>query len=871
MLALVVRAESSPGAANGSQEALLARLSLVLAEERLVTLLGPVGIGKTHAARRWFRALRALGRATAWIDGGPSDEALGRLGALGPEVEVVFLDGCDAWTSQAAMAVRECLQRLPAARIVVTSRERLGLRDERVVQIPPLDAADAHDLFVAVARRVNDRWTPSAAEREAIHALVAAVDGVPVGIEMLARQTDLRGPEVLSARLRDERSVYALLTKPGDAEGPEDALLGAWRALPEEEVRALAACSAFRGGFEVEAFTAVVDADEAGSARLLRALAGRSWLRSLDGRRFAPLRIVRELGAEELDRLGLASATLERHARFYADQASLLASLAHAGVEHAVAWLRAERENLLEVGRRGHAPAPAVPMELARRALVALEPVCVATGDAALSALVERAVARLDASSEAPIDLPDDVRWLRGRIRLAHGDFRGAEDDFTTCTRAGTERACARATADLAIVHVRRGQLHEAELALTNAQVALERQGDTALAIVVAGNLGNLQLELGRVEEARATLDGVCARARKAGFRRVEALAANGLGLATAALGMQSEAREALERAVCLLELLEDPRNLAGAVGNLGLLLAEIGVDADARRVLARASTLAAEVGATEMQARAEGFGACVAWSRGELEEARAGLAAAVDRLAADGGAVRVHFDAALVVVDSMLSGPAVSRARLAALRALVFERPLTLALVALHSASFEVVDALDAAWRGDLAPAAAALAALERSLAEQLPTLARSMEGRTITRIVKQRVRAAVNIGPAGAEGRPSEASLVVAESEVRAAGIAYDLHRRPSARAILVRLLRERVARPGVPLPIGELVAVGWPGERILATAATNRVRVAASGLRSNGLEALLVFDRGGYLLDPRIAIGIEPGLVPMIVTPP
>lgn len=861
---------------SGTRSALHARLREAVDEDRVLTIHGAHGLGKTHAARALCSALRDAGREVMWLEGAAEAAAMRALATLGERTPVVFLDGCDGWIDRAAEAVRGALASGTRARFVVTASERLGLREERIVEVPPLDAHEGRALFLEISRRVRGDAPADARELAAIDSLVAALEGAPLAIELMARQTDLHAPETL---LRAEPAPGALF-RSELRDPPAAALLAGLerlaRVAPEERA-ALAACAAFAGGFEIDAFGAVAGLADDDAARALRALSGRSWLRPIDGRRFALSRLVRAaLLRDPADLDALASATT-RHATHYAALAASLAPAAQAGEERALAWLRAERENLLEVARRGLAAPPRAPRALGHRALVALEPVCAPgrSPDGALedppggfSELIELALARAPAATEGSVELEEDVRWLHGRLRLARGDAAGAERDFVECLRVGAPRARARASADLAVARVRLGHVHDAEQAFEEARAALEELGEHALATMAAASLGNVQLELGRAEEARRTLDGVSKRARRAGLQRVEALAANGHGLAAAALGMHSEARASLERAVALLERLDDPRNLAGAVGNLGLLLAEIGADAEARGVLARAAALAEAVGAAEMVARAEGFAACVAWSRGSVPEARAGLRAAVARLEPLGTAVRVHFDAALAVVDAIALGPEQSRGRLEALRALALERPLTRALVALHAAAFDVIDALDQAWRGDARPAVAAHAAFERQLGELLETLSHSMEGRTLVRIARQELRAPIVVGPAGAEGRPRAPDYLLSADAIEVDGCAHDLSRRPSARAILHRLVRERVERPGTPLPVSALVEAGWPGERMLASAAANRVRVAVSGLRANGLDRVIAFARGGYLLDPALAVGLAPALTPDLV---
>jgi DNA-binding SARP family transcriptional activator len=78
-------------------------------------------------------------------------------------------------------------------------------------------------------------------------------------------------------------------------------------------------------------------------------------------------------------------------------------------------------------------------------------------------------------------------------------------------------------------------------------------------------------------------------------------------------------------------------------------------------------------------------------------------------------------------------------------------------------------------------------------------------------------------------------------------------DLRRRHALRRLLVKLAHHRVHRPGAQLTAEQLIATGWPGERIRPDAARNRLHVTLSRLRDLGLRDMLLAQGDGYLLDP------------------
>ncbi len=79
-------------------------------------------------------------------------------------------------------------------------------------------------------------------------------------------------------------------------------------------------------------------------------------------------------------------------------------------------------------------------------------------------------------------------------------------------------------------------------------------------------------------------------------------------------------------------------------------------------------------------------------------------------------------------------------------------------------------------------------------------------------------------------------------------------DLARRP----VLKRILLKLATMPrGLPCTIAELVEAGWPGEKMSAGAARNRLHVSLNRLRTLGLDHALLTDAGGYLLDPALTV--------------
>jgi len=194
---------------------------------RLVTLKGMGGIGKTRLAKRyahgevptltggaWFIDLSESTAATGIVQStamvldvplrGTDLDALklqlGRSIAGRGDVLMVF-DNFEHIVQHAAGTLTRWMEMAPQARFLVTSRERLMVPGEQVVEIPPLEPADAMELFERRSRTVGARWKESDQNRAAIAAIVRQVDALPLAIELAAARSRALSPVQIEKRL----------------------------------------------------------------------------------------------------------------------------------------------------------------------------------------------------------------------------------------------------------------------------------------------------------------------------------------------------------------------------------------------------------------------------------------------------------------------------------------------------------------------------------------------------------------------------------------------------------------------------------------------------------------------------------------------
>lgn len=387
------------------------RAILQRADVRLVTLIGPPGVGKTRVALQVAHELEATLRDGAvFIALAPISDPELVLGAvvqaLGlPEVapqssleqltavlhaseRLLVLDNFEQVLA-AAPALSKLLEAAPALKVLVTSRAGLHLSGEHQVRVPPLGLPDPHELpplevlaqvpavalFVQRAQAAAPDFALHAANAAAVATVCQRLDGLPLAIELAAGRSVLFTPQTLLAHLQ---SPLAVLTGGAcDLPAHQQTLRGtiAWSydLLQPREQLLFARLSVFAGSFTSDAATAICTGAHDGAldvldglARLLDQSLIQHELSAAGEVRLSMLEIMREYALEQLTRARGADGQRERHARYYVQ----LAEQAGAQLQGArqVFWsdrLEQEHENI-SAGMRWslHTSTPEVGLRL---------------------------------------------------------------------------------------------------------------------------------------------------------------------------------------------------------------------------------------------------------------------------------------------------------------------------------------------------------------------------------------------------------------------------------------------------------------------------------------------------------------------------
>ena len=331
-----------------------------LRSNRLVTLLGPGGSGKTRLALAaaeqvveehpdgvWLvrfddlndrSLIAATVGAVVGMPEAPERQVVDTLGSfLEGKRLLLILDNCEHLIEPVAELADRLVRDCPDLVILATSQEALGVSGEQRVQVPPLalpeqtaspfdeiESSSAVELYFARAAAMDPDVDRSTAALNAVANIVRALDGIPLAIELAAARSDLLTPVEIARRLGDR---FQLLDA-GPRDAPErqrtlrDAVSWSYGLLDPTEQGLFVRLGVFTGGFDVSAVVAVAESTEEEAFALVARLVRRSLVAreaTPDGTsRFRLLETLRQFGLQELAERGLSEHVRALHASHYA-------------------------------------------------------------------------------------------------------------------------------------------------------------------------------------------------------------------------------------------------------------------------------------------------------------------------------------------------------------------------------------------------------------------------------------------------------------------------------------------------------------------------------------------------------------------------
>jgi predicted ATPase/transcriptional regulator with XRE-family HTH domain len=564
---------------------------------RLLTLVGPGGIGKTRLAIQvasqvqemfadgvYFVPLASVNTTRlvvpvmgdaigfAFQSAGPVDPKIQLFSYLQEKQALLLTDNVEQLLAEPGIELlAELLAAAPQVKLLVTSRESLGLQGEWVFEVQGLPIPESTyveeiaqntsvELFLQRARRAHFGFNATQEDYPAIVRICQLVKGMPLGIELaaawvrtlasdeIAREIE-RGLDFLSVSTRDlparHRSMRAVFDQ-------------SWKLLSEEEQTVLLRLSVFRGGFRREAAEVVAGA----TLSALSTLMTKSLVRRSGAGRYDLHELIRQFAVGQSDeRPDEQAASQARHGLYYLTffgQAD--ARLRSSAQREVLAELTAEMDNIRAAWDWAIAHGDFTLIEQALRTFAMFYD----TGGWFQEGLdtLGRAVNALEASHD---HLPPDRTYLLalGHLLTTRSLFAyrlGQHERAQAMLERALEflrplqepRALVEPLAFLGSVMTLTGNYARATELLSEGLEVARAVGDRWFAAICLSLQGNVAMLIGQYEKAQQRSQSAVADWRAVGDPRFTAYGLNILSQNALMLGRYDEARAALEESVAL-------------------------------------------------------------------------------------------------------------------------------------------------------------------------------------------------------------------------------------------------------------------------------------------------------------------------------
>ena len=645
------RATAAPGNLPSEMTTFIGRRHLLqdvksaLADARLVTLVGPGGVGKTRLALRaatdlnrgipdgvWLVELAGLREPelvtkSVMTSLGLRDESsqwpVSRLiDYVAARRLVIVLDNCEHLLDSCAVLADAVLREAPGLRILATSRQPLGVAGETIIPVDPLSVPVAGDrvaparlvqseavaLLVGRAREAGAAFEVTSDNAASVIEIVRRLDGIPLAIELAAARLRTFGLDQMLERLDDRFHllVGGSRTAPLRQQTLEATIAWSHDLLSEFDRAVLRRMSVFAGSFSLEAAETVGAAGGPETGRVLDALVGlveRSFVvrdGTTERARYRLHETMREFARLRLLDADEAVAARRAHLAFYAglcrtsefdaagiDGAARLASLRE---------LEVEGDNIREALRSCLADSTGAEIGLS---------MAVGLGQYWRNRAVTEGASWIDALLERPGgDEALTCRALYVKVSLAvvQGDHAGGLEAAAKATaiarRIGADDVLVRILAYQAALQVLGGQLPAASSTSAEATALAAHLGDDLSFIAAAQSeafIAGLEGDFDRMREV-----GLAAAARS---RRCEELFMLSVHLTSAGMGAlmlgdHAAAEAALLEALEATLLIDDRPGLVLRLHMLASSAALAGRDSRAAELLGASETLRLRIGA---------------------------------------------------------------------------------------------------------------------------------------------------------------------------------------------------------------------------------------------------------------------------------
>jgi len=588
----------------------LAECARILAETRMLTLTGVGGSGKTRLGLRlaesmldsypdgvWFVDLAPVESdalvpqvvvSTLGItpDGDESDGAA-IVRHLSGKRSLLILDNTEHLLDPSADLADRLLAGLPDLKMLVTSREGLGIEGERLfavrsLRLPPEDAEpdpqtllgfEAVRLFVTRAQEADRKFALDAGNARTVVDVCRRLDGIPLALELAAARVRALSVERIASMLDDR---FRLLTG-GSRSVQRHRTLRAtvqwsYDHLEPEEQEFFTTLSVFSGGWTLEAAAHIAEADEFQALDLLTRLIDKSLVmmeRTPSGdTRYRMLETLRQFGLELLTTQGRAEAVRARHLDYFSNWVeSMREALRKYYAPDEIRRLKGDMDNLRAALTWGFQEQPVPATEITK----VLYPLWDEAGFYAEGRRwYQRILDRGDAVEPAE---RAHVLGRSGRLAFKQGDYAVhlayQEERSRIFEELGDDKRLARSFVLQGTTHAYLGNPEKAFPLLEQARIVYEALGEASLIGRLETSVGLASYLVGDYDEARHRFELSLVQAEKDGIDNRVQTAIGNLALVDI---MQSRPADAKRRIRQCMEINHKVANLYGISHDLPAL-----------------------------------------------------------------------------------------------------------------------------------------------------------------------------------------------------------------------------------------------------------------------------------------------------------
>ncbi|HMD80363.1 MAG TPA: helix-turn-helix domain-containing protein, partial [Anaerolineales bacterium] len=344
------------------KELSLLRQYILDSKIRLITLIGPPGIGKTRLGLQVARhslsdfpdgvflvslaplesssqLAPAVFQALGYVESKNQFSIEELIKGIGEKQMLIMLDNLEHLIDDSALLASRLLSDCPHLKIIATSRESLRVLGEWLFQVPVLDfpqetfSVDIENvsdfpaliLFAERARAVSPDFSLTAKNVQAVASICAHLDGVPLAIELIASRVRFMSPQGLLQQMDEQfiMSADGMRAVPARQKTLRNAIQWSYNLLSSEEQELLMRLSVFSGSFTIDAAEAIFAgiSSKESATTLISSLLDKSLLQQspdeYDVSRFGMLVMIREFGLEQLRREDKESVIRDKYLLYF--------------------------------------------------------------------------------------------------------------------------------------------------------------------------------------------------------------------------------------------------------------------------------------------------------------------------------------------------------------------------------------------------------------------------------------------------------------------------------------------------------------------------------------------------------------------------